>query len=37
MPSTVRTHLHHVFAKTGTRRQADLMRLIAQITVVRVD
>lgn len=37
MPSTVRTHLHHVFAKTGTRRQADLMRLIARITVVRVD
>jgi DNA-binding NarL/FixJ family response regulator len=37
MPSTVRTHLHHVFAKTGTRRQSDLMRLIAQITVIRVD
>ena len=26
---TVRTHLKHVFAKTGTNRQADLVRLIA--------
>ncbi|WP_321842408.1 helix-turn-helix transcriptional regulator [Paraburkholderia bannensis] len=30
-PSTVRTHLHHVFAKTATRGQADLMRLAAQL------
>jgi len=27
---TVRTHLAHVFAKTGTRRQAELVRLILQ-------
>jgi hypothetical protein len=26
---TVRTHLKHVFAKTGTNRQADLVKLIA--------
>lgn len=26
---TVRTHLKHVFAKTGTKRQADLVKLIA--------
>ncbi|HEV7278466.1 MAG TPA: helix-turn-helix transcriptional regulator [Devosiaceae bacterium] len=27
--ATVKTHLHRVFAKTGTARQADLVRLIA--------
>jgi DNA-binding CsgD family transcriptional regulator len=27
--TTVKTHLHHVFAKTGTRRQADLVKLAA--------
>ncbi|SDD49100.1 helix-turn-helix transcriptional regulator [Paraburkholderia lycopersici] len=37
LPSTVRTHLHHVFAKTATRRQADLMRLIAQLAITRGD
>ncbi|WP_321782781.1 helix-turn-helix transcriptional regulator [Paraburkholderia sp. J94] len=37
MPSTVRTHLHHVFAKTATRRQADLMRLLEQIAMTRSD
>jgi DNA-binding CsgD family transcriptional regulator len=37
MPSTVRTHLHHVFAKTATRRQAELMGLIAQLAVSRID
>lgn len=31
LPSTVRTHLHHIFAKTATRGQADLMRLVAQL------
>lgn len=31
LPSTVRTHLHHVFAKTATRGQTDLMRLVAQL------
>lgn len=33
--STVRTHLHHVFAKTATRRQAELMRLLAQLAITR--
>ncbi|WP_321895026.1 helix-turn-helix transcriptional regulator [Paraburkholderia heleia] len=37
LPSTVRTHLHHVFAKTATRRQAELMRLIAQLAIARGD
>src|SRR5262245_21558516 len=27
--ATVKTHLHHVFAKTGTGRQADLVKLVA--------
>jgi DNA-binding CsgD family transcriptional regulator/PAS domain-containing protein len=27
--ATVKTHLHHVFAKTGTVRQADLVKLVA--------
>jgi DNA-binding CsgD family transcriptional regulator/PAS domain-containing protein len=27
--TTAKTHLHHVFAKTGTNRQADLVRLVA--------
>ena len=26
-PSTAKTHLDHIFAKTGVTRQADLMRL----------
>jgi DNA-binding CsgD family transcriptional regulator len=37
MPSTVRTHLHHVFAKTATRRQAELMGLVAQLAISRID
>ena len=37
MPSTVRTHLHHLFTKTATRGQGDLIRLIAHITVARND
>ena len=28
--STVKTHLHHVYGKTGTRRQGELMALIHQ-------
>jgi DNA-binding CsgD family transcriptional regulator len=28
-PSTVRTHLKSLFSKTGTRRQADLVKLVA--------
>lgn len=35
LPSTVRTHLHHVFAKTATRRQSELMRLMAQLAIMR--
>jgi DNA-binding CsgD family transcriptional regulator len=27
--STVRTHLHRLFAKTGAKRQADLIKLVA--------
>jgi DNA-binding CsgD family transcriptional regulator len=27
--TTVKTHLHHVFAKTGARRQVDLVKLVA--------
>jgi DNA-binding CsgD family transcriptional regulator len=27
--STVKTHLHRLFAKTGTKRQADLVKLVA--------
>lgn len=30
--TTVKTHLHHVFAKTGVARQADLVRLVAGFT-----
>jgi DNA-binding CsgD family transcriptional regulator len=30
--STVKTHLHHLFAKTGTKRQADLVELVASYT-----
>lgn len=31
---TVRTHLHRIFEKTGTRRQAELVRLAASLTIV---
>jgi DNA-binding CsgD family transcriptional regulator len=27
--ATAKTHLHHVFEKTGTSRQADLVKLVA--------
>ena len=30
-PSTVRTHLHRVFEKTETRRQAELAHLVNQV------
>jgi DNA-binding NarL/FixJ family response regulator len=29
--ATVRTHLHNVFQKTGTRRQSELVKLLAGI------
>jgi DNA-binding CsgD family transcriptional regulator len=25
----VKSHLHHIYAKTGTKRQADLVKLVA--------
>jgi DNA-binding CsgD family transcriptional regulator len=28
--ATVKTHLNHLFAKTGAKRQADLLRLLAE-------
>jgi DNA-binding CsgD family transcriptional regulator len=34
-PSTARTHLHRVFEKTGTRRQAELARLINKFSLAR--
>ena len=30
--ATVKTHLHHVFQKTGTSRQAGLIKLVASVT-----
>ena len=30
--STVKTHLHRVFSKTGTSRQADLVKLVASLS-----
>jgi DNA-binding CsgD family transcriptional regulator len=30
--ATVRTHLHRIFAKTDTRRQADIVKLVAGFT-----
>jgi DNA-binding CsgD family transcriptional regulator len=30
--STVKTHLHHLFRKSGTKRQSDLVKLVAGIT-----
>ena len=27
--ATVKTHVHHVFQKTGTKRQIDLAKLVA--------
>jgi len=36
--ATVRTHLQHVFEKTGTRRQAELVRLLAESNAgLRID
>jgi DNA-binding CsgD family transcriptional regulator len=30
--TTVRTHLQQLFAKTGTKRQADLVKVVARYT-----
>jgi DNA-binding CsgD family transcriptional regulator len=32
--STARTHLHHVYLKTGARRQSDLVRIVEWTTLV---
>jgi len=29
LEQTVKSHLHRIYEKTGTRRQADLVKLIA--------
>src|SRR5215470_12349106 len=34
LPSTARTHLHHVFEKTGTQRQAELVRLLERLALL---
>ena len=34
-PNTIKTHLRKVFATTGTRRQAELTRLVALLSLVR--
>ena len=31
--ATIKTHLHHVFPKTGTANQADLVKLVASLAV----
>ena len=31
--ATVKTHLHHLFRKTGARRQSDLVKLVAGIAI----
>ena len=35
--NTVKTHLRHVYGKTGTRRQAELCRMVATIGLIRSD
>jgi len=35
--NTVKTHLHRVYEKTGTRRQVELSRLVATISLARGD
>jgi DNA-binding CsgD family transcriptional regulator len=30
--STIKTHLNHLFSKTDTRRQADLVKLLAEFS-----
>jgi DNA-binding CsgD family transcriptional regulator/PAS domain-containing protein len=36
-PNTVKTHLRRVFTKAGSRRQAELARLISSLAVVRAN
>jgi DNA-binding CsgD family transcriptional regulator/GAF domain-containing protein len=37
LPSTARTHLHRVFEKTDTQRQAELVKLVERVAVLRTD
>jgi DNA-binding CsgD family transcriptional regulator len=37
LPSTVRTHLHRIFEKTETRRQAELVKLAERISVLSTE
>jgi DNA-binding CsgD family transcriptional regulator/GAF domain-containing protein len=37
LPSTARTHLHRVFEKTDTRRQAELVKMLERVAVLRTD
>src|SRR5262249_11375295 len=37
LPSTARTHLHRVFQKTQTERQAELVKVVERIAVLRGD
>ncbi|MGD9785889.1 MAG: helix-turn-helix transcriptional regulator [Hyphomicrobiaceae bacterium] len=34
-PSTARSHLQRIFEKTGTHRQADIVRLVASLSLIR--
>ena len=35
LPSTARTHPRHAFLKTGTQGQAELVRLVDQMALIR--
>jgi DNA-binding CsgD family transcriptional regulator len=37
LPSTARTHLHRVFEKTETKRQAELVKVVEHLAVLRTD
>jgi DNA-binding CsgD family transcriptional regulator len=37
LPSTARTHLHRIFEKTDTQRQAELVKLLERVGVLRTD
>jgi len=37
LPSTARTHLHRVFEKTETQRQAELVKLVERMAVLSTD
>jgi DNA-binding CsgD family transcriptional regulator len=37
LPSTARTHLHRVFEKTDTQRQAELVKVVERVAILRTD